>query len=84
VEGLLKPDQKDALIDVLQYHVYVGVLKADQLSDGKSLGMVSGKNATVSMKDGKTLINGKAQILTSIPASNGIIHIIDEVLLAEN
>jgi uncharacterized surface protein with fasciclin (FAS1) repeats len=36
------------------------------------------------MKDGKTLINGKAQILTSIPASNGIIHIIDEVLLAEN
>lgn len=84
VEGLLKPDQKDALIDVLQYHVYVGVLKADQLSDGQSLGMVSGKNATVSMKDGKTLINGKAQILTSIPASNGIIHVIDEVLLAEN
>lgn len=84
VEGLLKPDQKDALIDILQYHVYVGVLKADQLSDGQTLGMVSGKNATISVKDGKTVINGKAQILTSIPASNGIIHVIDEVLLAEN
>jgi uncharacterized surface protein with fasciclin (FAS1) repeats len=81
VEDLLKPEKKDALTDILQYHVYVGVLKADQLMDGQSLGMVNGDNIKITMVDGKPVINGKAHILVSIPASNGIVHIIDEVLL---
>ncbi len=37
----------------------------------------------ISKKDGKTMVNGKAMVLTSIPTSNGIIHVIDEVLLPE-
>lgn len=80
VEGLLKPDQKDALTDILQYHVYVGVLKADQLMDGQSLGMVNGNNIQITLQDGKPVINGKAHIVASVPASNGIVHVIDEVL----
>ena len=80
VEDLLKPEKKDALIDILQHHVYVGVLKAEQLQDGQSLGMVDGKNITIKIVDGKPVINGKANIVASVPASNGIVHVIDEVL----
>jgi len=80
VEDLLKPEKKDALIDILQHHVYVGVLKAEQLQDGQSLGMVDGKNITIKIVNGKPLINGKANIVASVPASNGIVHVIDEVL----
>ncbi len=80
VEDLLKPEKKDALIDILQHHVYVGVLKAGQLQDGQSLGMVDGKNITIKIVNGKPMINGKANIVASVPASNGIVHVIDEVL----
>ncbi len=80
VDKLLKTDQKDALTDILQYHVYVGVINPEQLHDGQNLNMVNGSNITIAMQDGKPLINGKAHIIASIPASNGIIHVIDEVL----
>jgi len=81
VEGLLKPDQKDALSNILEYHVYVGVIKTENMRDGQVLNEVNGKNVTLNVKDGKVLVNGKANIIASIPASNGIIHVIDEVLL---
>jgi uncharacterized surface protein with fasciclin (FAS1) repeats len=81
VEGLLKPDQKDALSNILEYHVYVGVIKSDAMRDGQVLNEVNGKNITLNVKDGKVMVNGKANIIASIPASNGIIHVIDEVLL---
>ncbi len=80
VEGLLKPEKKADLQDVLQYHVFVGVLKAEQLLDGRSLGMVNGSNAKISFKDGKVMIND-ATVVASVPASNGIVHVIDKVLL---
>ena len=81
VESLLKPEKKDALSNILEYHVYVGVIKTDAMRDGQSLGQVNGKNITINVKDGKYMVNGKANIIASIPASNGMIHIIDEVLL---
>ncbi|MES2778860.1 MAG: fasciclin domain-containing protein [Bacteroidota bacterium] len=81
VEGLLKPDKIDALTDILQYHVYVGVIKAEDMKEGQVLGEVNGGNIKITMKDGKPVINGKAHIIASVPASNGIIHIIDEVLI---
>lgn len=81
VEGLLKPDQKDALSNILEYHVYVGVIKTENMKDGQSLNQVNGKNITLNVKDGKYMVNGKANIIASVPASNGIIHVIDEVLL---
>jgi uncharacterized surface protein with fasciclin (FAS1) repeats len=83
VEGLLKADKKDALTDILQYHVFVGVMKTESMQDGQILGQVNGGNIKITMQDGKPIINGKAHILASIPASNGIIHVIDEVLLPE-
>ena len=81
VDGLLKPEKKDDLVDILQYHVSVGVYKLESLQDGQSLGQVNGGNITITKKDGKTFVNGTAQIIASIPASNGIIHVIDGVLL---
>ena len=81
VEGLLKPEKKDALTDILQYHVSVGVYKQESLQDGQVIGQVNGSNITVNVKDGKVTINGGATIVASIPASNGIIHVIDGVLL---
>jgi uncharacterized surface protein with fasciclin (FAS1) repeats len=81
VEGLLKSDQKEALSNILEYHVYVGVIKTDAMKDGQVLNEVNGKNITLQVKDGKVMINGKANIIASVPASNGIIHVIDEVLL---
>lgn len=81
VESLLTPEKKDALINILEYHVFVGVLTAESFQDGQSFGQVNGGNIKITMQDGKPIINGKAHILASIPASNGIIHVIDEVLL---
>jgi uncharacterized surface protein with fasciclin (FAS1) repeats len=81
VDGLLKPEKKNDLADILQYHVSVGVYKAESLQDGQSLGQVNGGNIIISKKDGKLMINGTATIIASIPASNGIIHVTDGVLL---
>lgn len=81
VEGLLKPEQKETLQDILQYHVSVGVYQADALTDGQTLGQVNGGNIKITKKDGKIMINGKATIIASIQATNGVIHVIDEVLL---
>lgn len=80
VEGLLKPEKKEALADILQYHVYVGVLNLENLQDGQVLGMVNGSNATVHVSNGKYMIND-AHIVASVPASNGIVHVIDKVIL---
>lgn len=81
LDGLLKPEKKTDLQDILQYHVSVGVFKVENLQDGQSIGQVNMGNITISKKDGKLMVNGVANIVASIPASNGIIHVIDAVLL---
>jgi uncharacterized surface protein with fasciclin (FAS1) repeats len=81
VENLMKPENKDALADILQYHVSVGIYKEDMMQEGQSLGQANSQNVIVSKKDGKIKLNGTANIVGSVPASNGIIYIIDEVLL---
>ncbi len=81
VDNLLKPEKKDDLIDILQYHVSLGVFKPEMFTDGQELGQVNGGNITITKKDGKLMVNGTATIIASIPASNGIVHVIDVVLL---
>lgn len=81
VDGLMKEDKKTDLQNILQYHVTVSAIKAENLMDGQTLGMVNGDNVTVSVKDGKITLNGSAVVVASVPASNGIIHVIDGVLL---
>ncbi|MBK6545056.1 MAG: fasciclin domain-containing protein [Saprospiraceae bacterium] len=81
VDGLMKPDQKSALQNILEYHVAVGTYKQDFLNDGQTIGMANGDNVSIQIKDNKMMVNGKANVIATVQASNGIIHIIDEVLL---
>lgn len=82
VEDLLKPENKEKLQDILQYHVYVGSLKTDLMQDGQTLNQVNGGNITITKgADGKVKVNNSANVVASIPASNGIIHVVDAVLL---
>lgn len=81
LDNLMKDENKAQLQDILQYHVYVGSLKAEMMEDGQTLNQVNGGNITISKKDGKLVINNTANVIASIQASNGIIHVIDAVLL---
>jgi len=80
VEGLLKPESKAQLQNILEYHVFVGVIMPNMLIDGRDLGQANGDHATIATKNGKPTING-ATIVASVPAANGIVHVIDTVLL---
>lgn len=80
VEGLLKPEKKADLVNILEYHTYVGSLKPEYFQDGQSYEQVNGQKVNITVKDGKTYVNG-SEIVASISASNGMIHVIGDVLL---
>lgn len=80
VEGLLKPEKKGDLENILGYHTYVGVLKIEYMNDGQEFDMVYGGKVTITKKEDKTFVNG-SEIVASIPTSNGMIHVIGDVLL---
>ena len=81
LDNLMKDENKEKLQDILQYHVYVGSIKTEMMEDGQTLNQVNGGNITVTKKDGKVMINNSATVMVSIPAANGIIHVIDGVLM---
>ena len=80
VEGLVKPEKKADLSEILKYHVAVSVYQLKDLKDGQIMAMANGSKVTFKVKDGKVTVNG-ANIVASVPASNGIVHVIDGVLL---
>jgi uncharacterized surface protein with fasciclin (FAS1) repeats len=80
VEGLLKPEKKADLANILGYHTYVGSLKIEYMNDGQEFDMVYGGKVKITKKDTKTFVNG-SEIVATIPTSNGIIHVIGDVLL---
>lgn len=81
VEGLLKPEAKKDLRNVLEYHVTTSSLKEEYLKDGMNVGMVNGGSVKITKAaDGKLKVND-ANVLASVPASNGIVYVIDAVLL---
>jgi uncharacterized surface protein with fasciclin (FAS1) repeats len=81
VDNLLMPENKATLAKVLTYHVVSGEHMAADLEDGAELTTVQGEKLKVSVKDGKVMI-GEANVTTAdISASNGVIHVIDKVLM---
>jgi uncharacterized surface protein with fasciclin (FAS1) repeats len=80
VEALVKPEKQADLKEILKYHVAVSVYQARDFKDGQTLGMANGGKVTFHVKGGKVMVND-ATIIASIPASNGIVHVIDGVLL---
>ena len=81
LDELMKPEKKADLQNILQYHVTTSALKADFFKDGQTIGMVNGDNITVNIKGGKVVLNNSATIIGSVQASNGMVHIVDGVLL---
>lgn len=81
VDKLLKPENKEKLSQILTYHVVSGEFMAEDLEDGQELTTVEGSTLKVKVKDGKVRV-GNAQVTSAdIEASNGVIHVIDKVLL---
>ncbi|WP_223034932.1 fasciclin domain-containing protein [Hanstruepera marina] len=80
VDNLLKPENKDALANILKYHVTPGNLSTTILTKLSKLGQANNQNVPVEVVDGKPVIGG-ANIIASVPAGNGIVHVIDKVLL---
>ena len=80
VENLLKPENKDALANILKYHVTPGNYSKDFLKKFKKLGQANNQYVKVEVVDGEPMIGG-AKILGSVKAGNGIVHVIDKVLL---
>ncbi|KAA9339626.1 fasciclin domain-containing protein [Hymenobacter busanensis] len=81
VDGLLKPENKAKLTGVLTYHVVPGALRAADLKDGQELTTVQGEKLKVGMADGKTTINGATVEIADVISSNGVTHVINQVLL---
>jgi len=80
VEDLLKPENKDALANILKYHVTPGNYSKDFLKKFKKLGQANNQNVSVEVK-GDDVFVGAAKIIGSVPAGNGIVHVVDKVIL---
>jgi len=81
VDNLLKPEMKADLTKILTYHVVSGALKAADLKDGQKLKTVQGEELTVSIKDGKVMIDGANVTIPDVVSSNGVTHVIDAVVM---
>jgi uncharacterized surface protein with fasciclin (FAS1) repeats len=80
VEELTKPENKSKLQDILEYHVYVGVIRESMIHGSMNLNQVNGKNVSLA-KSGDQLMVNEAKVLAAIETSNGIIYVIDTVLM---
>ena len=86
VDTLVMPENKATLTKILTYHVVPGKLEASDLSDGKKLKTVEGEELMVKKADGKVMIvdakGGSATVtISNVNQSNGVIHVIDTVLM---
>jgi uncharacterized surface protein with fasciclin (FAS1) repeats len=81
VDTLLKPENKSKLANVLTYHVVSGELMAADLKDGAELTTVQGGKLKVSVKDHKVMIANAHVTTADVCATNGVVHLIDKVLL---
>ena len=83
VESLLLPENKDKLVAILTYHVVPAKVKAKGVKAGEAP-TVNGQTATIAVTDGGVTIEGAKVIKTDVMASNGVIHVIDKVILPKD
>ena len=82
IENLLKPENKDQLAAILTYHVVSGKVKAKDVVKLTSATTVQGGDVAIMVKDGGVILNGNSNVVTTdIATSNGVIHVIDTVIL---
>ena len=70
-----------ALTNILLYHVYSGAVNAAGVTDGLTVAMVNGDEASFTVTDGTVMVGDATVVLADVPASNGVIHVIDKVLM---
>jgi uncharacterized surface protein with fasciclin (FAS1) repeats len=80
VEDLLKPENKDKLTAILTYHVVAGKVMSTDLTEGMKAATVNGAEVTITL-DGGPKVNGAVISAPDVAASNGVIHVIDSVIL---
>lgn len=80
VEDLLKPENKDALANILKFHVTPGKYSKEFLMKFKKLGQANDQSVVVEVKDDEVYVGG-AKIIASVEAGNGIVHVVDKVML---
>ncbi len=80
LESLLKPENKQTLISILTYHVVPAKVMSTDLKDGLEAATVQGEKVTVDLSSGAK-INGAKVLSADIKASNGVVHVIDKVIL---
>ncbi len=80
VEDLLKPENKKTLMRIITYHAAPGTYDVKDLKDGVKIGQATGDNVIIEVKEDVIYVNG-AKVLGSVKASNGVVHVIDAVLL---
>ena len=81
VESLLKPENKDKLTSILTYHVVPGAVMASDVVTLSSAATVEGSEVSISTADGAVMVDGANVVATDIEASNGVIHVIDAVIM---
>jgi uncharacterized surface protein with fasciclin (FAS1) repeats len=81
VEELLKPENKAKLAAILTYHVVAGKVTAADVVKLKSATTLQGQDVKIAVKDGKVMINNATVVKADIMTSNGVIHVIDTVIL---
>lgn len=81
VENLLKPENKAQLVAVLTYHVVPGKVMSKDLTNGQKAKTVQGSEVTVTLANGKAMIDNATVTTADIEASNGVVHVIDTVIL---
>ena len=80
VETLLKPENKDQLVAVLTYHVVPGKVMSTDLQDDMMAATVQGSSVTIDLDNG-VMVDGATVVAADIEATNGVIHVIDSVIL---
>lgn len=81
VESLLKPENKSKLVDILKYHIVAGRVYSEDAVAAKTAKTLQGSPIMVTVSDAGAKINSSNLVSTDIDASNGVIHVIDTVLM---
>lgn len=81
VESLLKPENKDKLAGILKYHVVAGRVYSEDALKAKVAKTLQGSTVSITVQNGKARVNSANLVATDIDASNGVIHVIDSVIL---
>ena len=81
LESLLKPENKDQLVAILTYHVVAGKVMSTDITGNMKPATVNGSTINITLNNGKVMINDATVISADVNTDNGVIHVIDTVLI---